>query len=101
MTTYELKFGKQALRNWERLDAAIRRQFQKKLQKVLENPQIPSARLHGYSNSYRIKLRKAGYRLGYKVFDDQVIVLVIAVGRRDKGEVYEDFALNYNEGNPR
>lgn len=55
-------------------------------------------RLHGYQNAYRIKLRKAGMRLGYKVFDKELVVLVIAVGPRDKNEVYEDFAENYQKG---
>lgn len=98
MKTYELKFGKQALKDWDRLDSSIRNQFKKKLAKVLQNPHIPAARLVGYQNSYRIKLRRAGYRLGYRVFDESVVVLVIAVGRRDKNEVYEDFDLNYHEG---
>lgn len=99
LTTYKLEFGKRAQKQWDKLDHDIKQQFKKKLAQILENPHILSARLHGFQNSYRIKLRKAGYRLGYKVVEDRLIVLVVAVGRRDKDEVYEDFALNYNEGN--
>jgi mRNA interferase RelE/StbE len=98
LTIYDLKFGDQARREWNRLDSSIQRQFKKKLDQILINPHIPSARLHGYKNSYRIKLRKAGYRLGYRVIDEEITVLVIAVGRRDKDEVYDDFALRYNAG---
>lgn len=98
MKTYELKFGRRALRDWQSLDSSIRKQFQKKLAKVIENPHIPAAKLRGYENSYRLKLRKAGYRLGYRVFDQEVVVLVIAVGRRDKDGIYKDFDLQYNEG---
>jgi mRNA interferase RelE/StbE len=99
LTIYKLEFGKRAQKQWDKLDNNVRLQFKKKLAQIVENPHIPSARLHGFPNSYRIKLRKAGYRLGYKVIDDRLIVLVVAVGRRDKDEIYEDFALNYNEGN--
>jgi mRNA interferase RelE/StbE len=98
LKTYKLKFGRKALKAWNDLDTGLRRQFEKKLSKVVQNPHIPSARLHGYENSYRIKLRRAGYRLGYRVFDAEIVVLVVAVGRRDKDEVYEDFHINYNEG---
>lgn len=83
MTTYRLEFGKRAQRQWQKLNPDIRNQFKKKLGRVVENPHIPSA-LHGFPNSYRIKLRSVGYRLGYRVIDDRLIVLVIAVGRRDK-----------------
>jgi mRNA interferase RelE/StbE len=97
LPTYELKFGKEALRDWRALDSSVRKQFERKLAKVVENPHILSAKMHGFENSYRLKLRKVGYRLGYKVFDREVVVLVIAVGRRDKDKVYKDFALNYQE----
>jgi mRNA interferase RelE/StbE len=98
LTIYRLAFGKRAQKQWDKLDHGIQQQFKKKLSRILENPHIPSAQLHGFRNSYRIKLRKAGYRLGYKVIDDRLLVLVVAVGRRDKDEVYADFALNYREG---
>lgn len=37
---------------------------------------------------YKIKLRSVGYRLVYEVRDEMLVVLVIAVGRRDHNEVY-------------
>ena len=49
----------------------------------------PSAKLHGSKDRYKIKLRSAGYRLVYTVEDDRLVVLVIAIGRRDRSEVYE------------
>jgi mRNA interferase RelE/StbE len=97
---YELRFGRHAMRQWQRLDLSIRKQFTKKLEKILQNPHIPANRMREYKDSYRLKLRKAGYRLGYRVFDKQVIVVVIAIARRDKDEAYEDFALYYHEGEP-
>jgi mRNA interferase RelE/StbE len=98
VTLYELRFGRHARRQWQRLDFSIRKQFTKKLAKVLQNPHVPSARMRGYRDAYRLKLRKAGYRLGYRVLDDQVVVVVIANGRRDKDDVYDDFGLYYHEG---
>lgn len=42
------------------------------------------------SDCYKIKLRGAGYRLVYQVQDDRVVVFVVAVGRREREEVYLD-----------
>ncbi len=35
-----------------------------------------------------IKLRESGYRLFYKVEDDVIIVTVLAVGKRERSDVY-------------
>jgi len=87
--TYELAFLDSALKEWGRLDGAIREQFKKKLAERLEHPRVPAARLSGQRDRYKIKLRNAGYRLVYEVRDTELIVMVIAVGRRDRNAVYE------------
>ncbi len=86
--SYELAFLDAALKEWRKLDAQTRDQFKAKLQERLQNPKIPSARLHGTKERYKIKLRNAGYRLVYEVRDKQLIVLVVAVGKRERNEVY-------------
>ncbi|KVD24561.1 type II toxin-antitoxin system RelE family toxin [Burkholderia ubonensis] len=86
--TFELAFLEPALREWKRLDRTVRDQFKSKLAERLENPRIPSAKLHGHPDRYKIKLRSAGYRLVYEVRDTAVIVLVVAVGRRERDAVY-------------
>jgi mRNA interferase RelE/StbE len=87
--TYELAFLDEALREWRKLDPQTRAQFKKKLAERLENPRIASARLHGAKERYKIKLRNAGYRLVYEVRDREVLVLVVAVGKRERNEVYK------------
>ena len=87
--TYELGFLDAALKEWRRLDAATREQFKKKLAERLPHPRVPAARLTGAKDRYKIKLRGVGYRLVYEVRDAEVIVVVIAVGRRDRDAVYK------------
>ena len=82
--SYELAFLDQALREWRKLDDVTRAQFKKKLAERLDNPHVPSARLQGARERYKIKLRSAGCRLVYEVRDAEVLVLVVAVGRRDR-----------------
>ena len=86
--TYELAFKKSALKEWNKLGSTVRQQFKNKLYQILENPHIPKARLAGGNNLYKIKLRQSGYRLVYKVEDEIITITVLAVGKRNKGEVY-------------
>jgi mRNA interferase RelE/StbE len=85
--SYELAFHPLALKEWRRLDATVRSQFKKKLAERLENPQVPAAQLSGRSNRYKIKLRAIGYRLVYEVRETELLVLVVAVGKRDNAEI--------------
>lgn len=89
MKTYELEFVEDAQKEWKKLGATIRSQFAKKLAERLLNPHVPSAKLHDMPDCYKIKLRAAGYRLIYQVEDNRLIVVVIAVGRRDRNAVYK------------
>ena len=89
MTSYKLAFLPSALKEWHKLGDNIRQQFKKKLVERLERPDVPSARLSGMENCYKIKLRAAGYRLVYRVDERIVTVIVVAVGRRDRNLVYK------------
>lgn len=84
--SYDLVFTESALKEFSKLNDEIKNQFKKKLINILENPKIPKNKLKGpnAANLYKIKLRAVGYRLLYEVIDDEVVVLVISVGRRDK-----------------
>jgi mRNA interferase RelE/StbE len=87
--TYRLVFKKPAKEEWDRLDSTTREQFKKKLVERIENPRIESARLSGMQDCYKIKLRRAGYRLVYQVRDNELIVSVVAVGKRERNHVYK------------
>lgn len=86
--SYELRFRKEAKKEWDSLGATVRAQFKKKLAERLENPHVPSAKLHGSVDRYKIKLRSSGYRLVYEVRDAEIVVSVIAVGKRERSAVY-------------
>ena len=88
--TYKLAFLESARREWDKLTPSLQSQFKKKLIQRLENPRILGDKLSGLPDCYKIKLRSLGYRLVYRVFDDRVVVQVVAVGKRDKSMVYTD-----------
>lgn len=87
--SYKLKFLPTALKEWNKLDKAIQSQLKKKLRERLEFPHVPGSQLSGFKNHYKIKLRASGYRLVYEVIDEEIYVLVIAIGKRDKNTVYK------------
>ncbi len=71
----------------EKLAVPLQQQFKKKLIERLENPHVPSVKLSGAENIYKIKLRQSGYRLVYQVENDIIVVTVLAVGKRERSEV--------------
>lgn len=87
-----LLFHAEALKEFKRADNPIRSAFRKKLEKLLSGEELPSPAhaLHGFPRGfYKIKLRKAGFRLVYQFDGKDLVILVIAVGRRDRDIVYE------------
>lgn len=86
---YTLKFLPTALKEWKKLDHSIQNQLKKKLKERLQNPHISASQLHGLENHYKIKLRASGYRLVYEVIEKEIVVLVIAIGKREKNLVYK------------
>jgi len=86
--SYKIKFLPSALKEWKKLAPPIRKQFKKKLEERSNNPRNKASQLRGYKDVYKIKLRSVGYRLVYEVNDSEIVVYVIAVGKRERGLVY-------------
>jgi mRNA interferase RelE/StbE len=86
--SYSLEFKESALKEWKKLDGGIREQFKRKLAERLERPRVEAARLSGMPDCYKIKLKNAGYRLVYQVDDKRIVVVVVAVGKRENLAVY-------------
>jgi mRNA interferase RelE/StbE len=86
---FELRFEPDALKEWQALDKSVREPLKKKLAKRLLEPHVPNERLHHrLSDCYKIKNSKTGHRLVYRVIDEQVVVLVLAIGKRERLEAY-------------
>lgn len=87
--SYKLRISEDAEKEWNTLDKPIREQFKKKLSKRLASPRVEKDRLSGTRNIYKIKLRSSGFRLVYRVYDNEVEILVIVVGKRERNRVYK------------
>lgn len=87
--SYQLRISEDAEKEWASLDKSIREQFKKKLKERMDAPRVEKDRLSGMLDCYKIKLRSAGFRLVYRVYDDEVEILIIAVGKRERNRVYK------------
>ena len=86
---YSLEFDPDALKEWNQLDGSIKNEFKKVIEKRLVNPIVESARLTGeLHNCFKIKSKKSGYRIVYTVVEQELIVLVLAIAKREKLKVY-------------
>lgn len=87
---YRLQFVPSAWAEWQALDGSVKERLRKILKKRLDNPHVPGGALHGsLAGHYKIKLRKQGLRLIDGVQDDILIVMVMAVDKREDGVAYQ------------
>jgi mRNA interferase RelE/StbE len=87
--TYKLEFLPSARKEWDKLGSSLREQFKRKLAERLAHPRVHADALSGMPDHYKIKLRSAGYRLVYRVEDQRITVIVVAVGKRERAEIYK------------
>jgi len=86
--SYKLKFLPSALKEWKKLAPPIQKQFKNKLKERMQSPRNKASQLRGFKNVYKIKLRSVGYRLVYEVNDKEIVIYIIAVGKRERGIIY-------------
>lgn len=95
---YRLQFVPSAWAEWQAIDGSVKEVLRKLLKKRLDNPHVPGGQLHGaLAGHYKIKLRKQGYRLVYAVQDDVLIVMVMAVDKREDSVVYQSATARLTE----
>jgi mRNA interferase RelE/StbE len=95
---YRLQFVPSAWAEWQKLDGSVKEPLRKLLKKRLDNPHLPGAALRGaLAGHYKIKLNRQGYRLVYGVQDDVLIVMVMAVDKREDSVVYQSAMARVSE----
>jgi mRNA interferase RelE/StbE len=90
LTIYRVELRPRAKRAWDKLSPKVRGQFQRKLDERRRHRRVPSAQLSQMPGCYKIKLRAEGLRAVYQVRDDLLLLLVLAVGKRERNDVYDE-----------
>ncbi len=87
---FSIEFEPDALKDWYKLQTAPRERFKRMLAKRLDNPRVPSSLVSGFDgNVYRLKLSSEGLRLIYVVIEQEQVIYVVAVGKREDLVVYK------------
>jgi mRNA interferase RelE/StbE len=90
---YKIKLTKIAAENLKKIDKKTLEQILKKIDSLKKEPNLIGKQLKGPLKELR-SVRAAGqrYRIIYKVINEEIIVIIIAVGIRkagDKKDIYE------------
>ena len=80
------------------MDGSVKETLRKLLQQRVNSPHVPGGALHGdLLGCYKIKLKKQGIRLIYRVDEGALIVMVMAVDKREDAAVYRSAMERVNE----
>ena len=90
---YKIKLTKIASENLAKIDSKTQGQIINKIESLKEEPLLMGKSLKGSLKEFR-SVRAAGqrYRIIYKVLEEEIIVVIVAVGIRkegDKKDIYE------------
>jgi len=90
---YKIKLTKIAAENLQKIDSKTQTQIINKIDSLKTEPLLLGKRLKGSFKEFRA-VRAAGqrYRIIYKVQEEEIIVIIVAVGIRkegDKKDIYE------------
>ena len=85
MASYKILIKPSAVKELEAIPEKDRQRIVYRIQGLAENPRPRGCERLSDQDKYR--LRQGKYRILYQVYDDEVIVLVVRVGKR--GEIYK------------
>jgi len=90
---YEYKFHTEAEKELAKLNRSVQLLFAKTLKKILKSPELGldlgnknNLNLSGLKKMYFDHKR---YRIVYQILEEEIVIHLIAIGKRDKMEVYE------------
>ena len=90
---YSYRFHPEAEKELEKLNHSVQILFVKVLKKIIKSPQLGedlgnknNLELAGLKKMYFDNKR---YRVVYEVIENEVMICIVAIGKRDKMEVYQ------------
>lgn len=91
---YKVEFVPEALNDFDALDKSTKKQVAKKIDTLSENPLLgkPLGNKFGIdlTSFYKLYVAKKKYRIVYHLIGNSLEVIeIIAIGKRDKEEVYK------------
>jgi mRNA interferase RelE/StbE len=94
-TIFEVVFRPRAKKAFDRLGTADQRQLAVKLKARCAGPRVAADAVCEIRDGYKVKLRSSGIRAIYQVRDHQLVILVLAIGKREREEAYKEAIKEY------
>ncbi len=90
---YDFKFYEEAEKDLIKLNNSVKKLFAKKLTQIINNPEIGKD-LDNKNNLILAGLKKVyfdnkRYRIVYEIKDREILIHIIAIGKRDDMKVYK------------
>jgi len=82
VASYRVLIKPSAVKEIESIPPGDRGKIVNRIQGLAENPRPHGCEKLSGQDKYRV--RQGRYRILYQIFDDQVVVIVVKVGKRDK-----------------
>jgi len=87
-TKYSIEYHPKVVKDdIPKLDEKIKDIIERKIDKLTEEPTLGTPLRGKLAGCYRLKVSK--YRIVYKIYDEKLIILVIAIGKRENLFVYK------------
>jgi len=100
---YDFKFYEEAGKDLSKLNNNVKILFVKKLTQIINNPQIDkdlgNKRNLQLSGLKKIYFDNKRYRIVYDIKDKEILIHIIAIGKRDNMQVYKDVSNRYKQNN--
>jgi len=100
---YDYKFHPEAEKELGKLNKSVQILFTKALKKILTSPELGqdlgnknNLELTGLKKMYFDNKR---YRIVYEVFEEEILIHLVAIGKRDKMDVYKKAGERIDKGN--
>jgi mRNA interferase RelE/StbE len=100
---YNFKFYEEAEKDLAKLNHSVKKIFVKKLAQIIENPEMGkdlgnknTLMLSGLKKVYFDNKR---YRIVYEIKENEILIHIIAIGKRDDMKVYKQAHARYKEQN--
>ncbi len=98
---YNYKFYEEAEKDLSKLNNNVKVLFAKKLSQIIKNPEIGknlgnknNLKLSGLKKVYFDNKR---YRIVYEIIEQEIIIHIVSIGKRDDMEVYKKANSRYKE----
>lgn len=93
---YKVLLTAAAAADFRTLDGSVKKQVATRLKKLEESPHLgqPLGNMRGFdlTGYYKLYAVKKSIRIVYRIVEDEVVVEVVGIGKREDFEVYADVA---------